>query len=620
MSRRAWQLALALLAAATLAAFWPALGNGLVWDDGTNLIANRHLDALDGGLVRWAFSSFLLGHYQPLSWLSLAADRALWGGRPAGYHLTSLLLHLADVLLFAALARRLLAAARREESASVATDLGALVAAAVFALHPLRVESVAWATERRDVLSAAFCLAALLAWLATVDRERAGRPRLAWGAAATALFALSLLSKALALGLPVALVVADLYPLRRWRPGDGRRAAGRLLVEKTPFFALSALFGVIALRAQEAGGALVGVARYGWVERLFQAAYSALFYPRALVALSWSPLYERPTRLDPLAPRFLVPALGCVAVTAALVVWRRRFPAGLAVWAAYLALLAPVSGLAQSGVQLVADRYSYLAALPFALLAGGGVAAGWRALRRPPARAAAAAAVVAVLALWAVLTWRQTRVWHDDEALWRQVATHTPSAMALNNLGALALQRGDRAAALPLLRQAVELAPEFGLPWRNLLALLEGGGAGLDRGELAQTAAALNVALPNHAAAAAAWTTLALADLALDDRDSAGRELHRAVEVNRDYAPAWRRLALLQLAAGDAAGCRDAFAETVRLEPRDADAWSGLGLCRESAGDREGAATAFERALALDPAAATAREHLRALRAAGGAP
>jgi tetratricopeptide (TPR) repeat protein len=612
-----WTFALLLLAAATAAAFLPVLGNGFVWDDGANVVHNPHLEKLDSDLVRWAFTGFRLGHYQPLTWLSLALDRAVWGPRAAGVHLTSLLLHVANVLLFAAVARRLLREARCGDC-----RIAALIAAAVFALHPLRVESVAWATERRDLLAGVFFLLALLAYLAMARRDREGGSRLAWGAAAVVAFALSLLAKALALGLPVVLLVLDVYPLRRWRPGDGRGAAVRLAAEKVPFFALSIACGLAALAAQAESGALVGIGRYGWVERLFQAAYGALFYPRAIVAGAWSPLYERPTALDPWEPRFLLSALAFAAVTAALLALRRRFPAGLAAWVAYLALLAPVSGVAQSGVQLVADRYAYLAGLGFALLLGAGAGAAWEAARRPARRVApiaVGAAVVAVLALWGALTFRQCRVWRDDATLWRHVVAYAPSAMGFNNLGALALRGGDRRTALPYLRRAVEVAPGFGLPWRNLLALLEAGGSDLDRGELARTAAALEASLPHHAHAATAWTTVALAHLALDRRDAARRHLARAVEVNPDYAPAWRRLAILQLGDGRHGDCRTSFAQAVRLEPADAGSWTGLGLCLEGSGDGDGARRAFERATALDPGAATARRRLQAL-GAGEAP
>ncbi|MEZ5313530.1 MAG: hypothetical protein R2862_07685 [Thermoanaerobaculia bacterium] len=225
---------------------------------------------------------------------------------------------------------------------------------------------------------------------------------------------------------------------------------------------MSLPFGASALAAQSDAGALIDLAGHGWVQRLVQAAYGALFYPRAMLATAWSPLYERPTVLDPTEPRFVASCIAAVAVTLVLLLLRRRFPAGLAVWLGYLALLAPVSGIAQSGVQLVADRYAYLAGSGFALLLGGGAAIAWSATAARTGRRLLAAGLAALLALWGGLSWRQSRVWRDDATLWQYVLKFGPSAMASNNLGAIAVQQGAPGRALAHFRRAVEIAPRTG--------------------------------------------------------------------------------------------------------------------------------------------------------------
>ncbi|MGE0639906.1 MAG: tetratricopeptide repeat protein [Thermoanaerobaculia bacterium] len=621
MNRGTWGVLVAVLAAATLVCFSPVLENGFVWDDGANIVQNPHLERLDGALVVWSFTDFRLGHYQPFTWISLALDRAIWGLRASGFHLTSLLLHALNAMLFALLARWLLAAALRpgigpatdgdpdvpDRSGSFAIDVGALVAAAVFALHPMRVESVAWATERRDLLAGLFAFGSLLAYRRMVERDAAGGRRAGWGALALALFVGSLFSKALALGLPFVLLVLDFYPLRRSGAGAGQRSAGALVVEKIPFLLVSLPFGASALAAQSDAGALIDLAGHGWVQRLVQAAYGALFYPRAMLSTAWSPLYERPTVLDPTEPRFVVSSIAAVAVTLVLFLFRRRFPAGLAVWLGYLVLLAPVSGIAQSGVQLVADRYAYLAGSGFALLLGGGAAIAWSATAARTGRRLLAAGFVALLALWGGLSWRQSRVWRDDTTLWQHVLKFGPSAMASNNLGAIALQQGASGTALAYFRRAVEIAPSYGLPWKNVLALLEGDTSRLDREELRRTAEVLERSLPNHAAAAAAWTTVALCRMAAGENDTALERLERAVEVNPAYRPAWRWLAKAQWAAGRFSDCARSYSELVRLEPGSAVDWTGLGLCYQAAGELGYAEIAFARSLAIEPSAETAR-------------
>jgi len=378
--RRAATAGGALVVVVTFVAFLPVLRNDFVnWDDVANLVGNPRYKGLRWANLRWMFTSTHVGHYTPLAWLSHAVDYLLWGMNPLGYHLNSLLLHAAGAGVFYLIARRLLAAAlagvddgddrsRPQRGHGLALTLGATLAALLFGVHPLRVESVAWATERQDVLCGLFYLLATLAYLRGV--EGGGRLRPSWWAASVGLFLLALLSKAAALPLPAALLLLDIYPLRRVA-GVGWR---RLLIEKAPYLLLAAAIAPIAVIAQSHADALAEFQQYGIASRLAMMAHSFLYYPwRFLWWANLSPLHELPARIDPLAPRFALAIVGFVVVTAALVALRRRWPAGLAVWAYSILLLLPVSGLVHFGVHLVADRYSYLSGLGFALLAGAGL-------------------------------------------------------------------------------------------------------------------------------------------------------------------------------------------------------------------------------------------------------
>src|SRR6185503_4190614 len=233
--------------------------------------------------------------------------------------------------------------------------VGAAVAGLTFGVHPLRAESVAWITDRSDLLCAAFVLLAVLAYVRAIEGADALRWR-PWGILALLAMAAALLSKEIAVTLPAVLLVLDAYPLRR-PIGWARR-----LREKLPFLVLA------------------------------MAAYSLWYFVATTVWPSGlAPFHELPPRVDPLALRFLAPALAVVVVTAGLVRLRRRWPAGLAAWVAYAALLLPVSGLAHSGSQLVAERYAYLPAVALALLLGGAAAVAVRAAERAGRRAPAAA-------------------------------------------------------------------------------------------------------------------------------------------------------------------------------------------------------------------------------------
>ena len=403
----------AIVIALTLVAFLPGLGNGFIpnWDDALNFLDNPHYRGLGPAQLRWMFTTFHAGHYIPLTWLSLGLDYLLWGLHPAGYHLTSLLLHAATALAFYFLALRLLRLALPPAPTPAALRWGATVAALLFAVHPLRVESVAWATERRDVLSGLFYVLALLCYLKAVERAPAARPRPRWYGLTLACFAAAVLSKSIAVTLPVTLLVLDVYPLRRLGGPAGWRVP-RPWLEKLPFFALSAAAAIVAFSALLPLGNARSVANMGLGIRAFLSVYGLAFYLfKTVLPLDLSPLY-------PLFVSITWWHFAVVAGTALVaVLMRRRWPAFTAVCLVYAITLAPVLGFFHNGPQAVADRYSYLACLGWALLLGGAAAHTWAG-----ARVARTALCVAILAL-AVLTWQQASVWRSAVTLWSHAAS-----------------------------------------------------------------------------------------------------------------------------------------------------------------------------------------------------
>ncbi|MDO8479515.1 MAG: hypothetical protein Q7W02_25645, partial [Candidatus Rokubacteria bacterium] len=267
--RAAWGV---FIAALTLVAFLPALQNGFVWDDARNFLNNPDYRGLGSTQLRWMATTVHMGHWIPVTWLTLGLDHALWRMDPRGYHLTSLLFHTATAVAFYALACRLLERALPRETPRLEITLSAAASALFFAVHPLRVESVAWATERRDVVSGLFYVLALLCYLKAFDHAPAARPRrhvscsarlrlrlphVSWSARlrlrlpplwyglTLACFAAAVLSKSIAVTLPVTLLVLDVYPLRRLGGPAGWRTP-RPWLEKLPFFALSAVATVVA--------------------------------------------------------------------------------------------------------------------------------------------------------------------------------------------------------------------------------------------------------------------------------------------------------------------------------------------------------------------------------------
>ena len=315
-----------LVFAISLFVFLPALGNDFVnWDDDRNFLDNSSYRGLSFENLKWMFTTFHLGHYHPLTWLTLGLDYVLWGMNPSGYHLTNALLHAGTSWLVYLVIVQLLQLARREEGSTPALLFSAALGALLFAIHPLRVESVAWASERRDVLSGLFYVGSILLYL---------RGRL-W--TSVGVFGAALLSKVMVAGLPIILLVLDVYPLRR-------KFDLSLLWSKIPYFGLAMAAGVFALAQQRTG--VAGTFEDIQVEpllRLTLSLYGLAFYlGKTVFPFSLAPQYVYSTSPHAFDAPLIVGSVVAVAVTIASLLLRRRWPALAAAWACYVITLLPV--------------------------------------------------------------------------------------------------------------------------------------------------------------------------------------------------------------------------------------------------------------------------------------
>ncbi len=430
-----------LLVLLSVAAFYPVAHLPFInYDDNLYVTGNQNVQGgLDGRLVRWAFTTFDTSNWHPLTWFSHALDCQLFALNPAGPHLENLLLHTANVLLLFWVLWRATGSLGRNA-----------VVAALFAVHPINVESVAWVAERKNLLSMLFFLLALGAY-----RWYASRPRFSSYTLVAALFGLGLMAKPQIIMLPFVLLLWDYWPLVRMRnePGQGKRWTW-LVCEKLPLFALAAPSAVITVLAHSRGAirplplslrianAIGSYLQY--VKLAFWPSRLAVYYPHPLLSLrSWS---------------VIVALLFLAAVTFIAFAERERRPYLIVGWSWFLITLLPMIGIVQVGTQGMADRYGYLPLIGVFMMCVWRLA-DWAEARSVPWQAQTVAAIVVVGLLIAV-THRQLEYWSDSVALWTHTlqVTHD-NVIAEVDLGAALLQRGDAEPAMEHFRAANRIDP-----------------------------------------------------------------------------------------------------------------------------------------------------------------
>ena len=595
MNRRLTILAYILLAIATAVVYSPVRRADFVnYDDENYVTQNAHVQAgLSWNTFTWGWRSTEWDNWQPLTWLSHALDCQLYGLNPVGHHFTNVLLHILNVLLLFLLLNRATAARGRS-----------LLVAALFALHPLNVESVAWVAERKNVLSTLLFLLALGAY-----GRYAMKPDLRRYLPVLALFMLGLAAKPMVITLPFVLLLLDYWPLRRTeKPSQPVRphprglkklprqtgpllsnaalsplpaSWSRLVLEKAPLLILCAGSASITVLAQKRGGAVRSLQDFSLWVRLQNALYAYAMY-------IWKALW--PTRLAVLYPHpgrsLTVLQLGLAAVFLAAVslfVWKLRLtrPYLVTGWLWYLGTLVPVIGLVQVGQQAMADRYAYIPLIGIFVMLVWGVD-DWLDSRKIslPARAAAAAIILIALS---ILTWRQVGYWRDSDTLWSHALAMTENNLfAEESIGKSLVRAGRLQDALPHLEAVVRIDPRNPTRRTNL-------GSGLAQSGRYQDAV---------------------------------REYETAISLTSDSEVrirCYETIALLYGLLGDYPRVRETYRQALQLDPAQASqieqrlsqqaadedsgqAYLQLGLFLDETGKSSEGRSAFAQALKLDPA------------------
>jgi len=564
-----------ILVAATLAFYNPIVHNQFTdFDDAAYILKNPQVQSgLTWNTVKWSFTTFRAAYWQPLTWMSHALDCQIFALNPTGHHYTNLLLHAVNsVLLFLLLQR------------ATGFTWSSLVVAALFALHPVNVESVAWAAERKNVLSMLFFLLALHAY----DRyARTGRHYLYWSV--TVLFALGLMAKPQIVTLPFVLLLWDYWPLQRMGganaaegapPPLAPRAFSFLVWEKTPLFVLAAAASVMVVVAQRAGNAVRTAAEVPVPARLENAVVS---YVRYIGKALW------PSRLAPLYPhpgntlsgwQVAGAAALLLAVSALILRWRSRRYLFVG-WCWFLGTLVPMIGLVAVGEQAMADRFAYIPFIGLFVAIVWAVDAAASARRISNAWRASAAAVA--LFILGCLTYRQLGYWRDDETLWRYTLSVTEgNYMAHDNL-ALALRKQDRSDEAVFHFRAAEALHKY--PPGQVLAL-------------------------------------ALYELQVGRPDEAVEECHSVLQSSSDpkvQSAAWIELGQAHAESGQYDQAAASYENALRLSPENDLALIGSGLVALRQGQDDLAAMQFAHAVKVEPSAVKYLLLAQALRRAGRA-
>ena len=596
--RRFEYLLAGLAAAASFLVYLRTLQNGFInWDDDRFIYKNPHLHSLDAAFVKWAFSDFHFSNWYPLTWISHALVYALWGLDPKGYHLANIALHSASTFLVVVLTVRLVeawgrskalslprpsgltfrfapppssgrGAGVREGNGAFLNEKGKLIAGVtaglLFGLHPLHVESVAWAVERKDVLCALFFLLSILAWLKWIagaeqaDQTNKENPCIRnpgrdlkyaakrEGAAAPGkkkkpglkrhylysllFFALALMSKPMAVSLPLVLLILDGFPLGRISSVKSFRNA---FAEKLPFIVLSGCASVLTLLSKN--GKVITSVSLPFYKRAVVAARSiALYLWKTAIPLNLVPYYPYPKAISFLSPQYFLPVVLVAGITVFCLLKARKNGLWLACWGYFVITLMPVLGIVQVGDHWIADRYTYLPSLGPFLAAGLAAAWLWNragALKRGAGlRAAMASFAILAVFFMSYLTFRQIGVWKNSIVFWNYVIEKEPGKIpvAYYERGHAFGNKGQIERAIADYNEAVVLDPGYFKAYYNL------GEAQEEIGRPDSAITAYKKAIALRPSAFDAYTNLGIIYAKMRRFDMSLEDFNNAVRLNPD--------------------------------------------------------------------------------------
>ena len=580
----------------TAAVYWQAAYHDFVsYDDNLYVTENQ---VVQGGLtargVAWAFTTMHADNWHPLTWLSHMIDCELFGMNPAGHHMANILLHLLNTVLLFLLLRHMTGALWRSAAVSF-----------LFALHPLHVESVAWVSERKDVLSGFFWIMTLGAYVRYVDSLR-----LSHYAVVALFFAMGLMAKPMVVTLPFVLLLMDYWPLSRFRfygAGNGLdktnegavKKAGSslsltfLIKEKAPLFILSLICSGVTLIAQQTGGAVKSI---DWLPLTARVANALLSYVKYMGKMVWPTdlaiFYPFPENLQ--MWRSALALLFLVCLTVMVIRLRTKSPYLMVGWLWYLGTLAPVIGIVQVGMQAMADRYTYIPLIGLFIAASWGIGDAMTRLSKRRILSAVLGALVAVSLM--VSSWLQLRHWQDSISLYRHALRVTGgNYLVHNNLGGELLRRGETGEAITHLREALRIQPSYTSARINL------GAALAEQGNVKEAVSNYREALTFAPDNPKLLFNLGAALAQQGDLNQAIHYWEKVLQFRPDLVEAHNCLGLNLSKQGRTKEAIAHYRHSVGINPDDPLVHANLGAALMEQGEFEEAVKHYSRALEINP-------------------
>jgi tetratricopeptide (TPR) repeat protein len=631
----------------TILVYLPTLQNDFVnWDDPYYVYENKHIQSLNLRFVNWIFKTFHAGNWHPLTLLSHAMDYALWGLNPLGHHLTSIIFHGLNTFLVFIIVTHLLNCFDDKRQGTLIIKnkkisfnlslLAPVTTALIFGIHPLHVESVSWISERKDVLCAFFFLLAILSYLSYTYSEVGKRKKSYF--LCLSFFIFALMSKPMAVTLPVVLIIMDIYPLERLKVKQLFTLQRRVLIEKIPFFALSLFSLIITMLAQQSVSAIKPLKSLVLGDRILMAFRGICFY---LYKILWprdlAPLYPYPMKITFFMFDYFVSIAMVLIVTVfSIYLWRKQ-KIWFTVWAYYLITLLPVLGIVQVGDQAAADRYTYLPSLgPFILIGIGTTKLIGKALNEQHEFVFKKIIIIVLILLTPFVmlvdvTIKQEKVWKDSITLWKREIALFPdnTEQAYYNLGNAYMSRGLTNQAIKQYQVALKINPYYLHAYNSLGKAFQSkelldtaityyeyvlklkndfpdghinlGNAYQLKGLHDEAIREYKIALQFQPDSPEAHNNLGLAFQSKGLYEIAIRQYQKAIELSPDFSKAHKNIGFAYFVKGNKNTAIQHLEYALKLTPDDAQAHLNIALVLKSQGFIDKANKHFRIARQLNP-------------------